>query len=287
MSPREGIMLVAALDLPFSDEFRDTERFIARVESEVMSKEFDVLVLPAQPYERSSRLPPSPAQRESHTRGFVNWMCEISRRKHALVVCGTREWRTESLFELVNKSVFYRTALASYDGHLLARHVLWPESVAKKRSYSMCKFSTPVATPMCTAAILLGADLVRPLSLAALCLNETSMCLVSGLISNENLVNSARDVAARFGLFVVLAGYRDQCPDEPSNGSSVIISPTGKVIVGGIGNCGLLLTEVPDVHAWTNTIERDIHKWSIMVDRSEELRLIPNDRREYNRFYPT
>ncbi|CAE6788912.1 hypothetical protein G2912_21415 [Paraburkholderia aspalathi] len=272
-------MLLAALDLPFSDDFHDTERFIARIESEVASKEFDVLVLPAQPYARSPGMHHSQMQRESQTHVLVNWICAISRQKRALVVCGTSEWTKEP--------ALYRTALASYDGRLVARHVMWPDKVAFHRTRSFSDFSTPVCTPMCTAAILLDADLVGPLSLAALCQNDVSICLVSSLWSNSPLVDIAGDVAARFGLFVVLAGCTPRQPDEPNNGGSVIVSPMGNVIAGRPGDCRLLLVEVPDVHGWTNTSERDSHRLpTIALTQADDWPFIRrNNLRERDGFY--
>lgn len=88
-------MLLAALNFPFSDDLHDIERFIARVELEVMSQEFDVLVLPAHLCPSSRTLDRSQAHYESQARTFIDWMCAVSRRKHAFVVGSTIEWSDE------------------------------------------------------------------------------------------------------------------------------------------------------------------------------------------------
>jgi len=131
-------MLLAALNLPFDDELSDTRIFVARVEAEIATQEFDILVLPGQPFRTTPEAGVSRPQMECSTRTLIEWLRELSARKHALVVCGT--------FELAKKPFPYRTVLAACEGRLIARHVQWPMIKAPR-------LLTPVSKYICKRSI--------------------------------------------------------------------------------------------------------------------------------------
>lgn len=244
-------MLLAALNLPFSFDFQDTRRCVARIESELVSKEFDALALPAQP----SLSPISPFHQNIRVRALIDWMCEISVRKHALIVCSTNEWpRTPDL---------YRTTLVVYNGRLVARHILWPQTADLRKTWSLGGYATLIRMPAYATAIMLDEDTKRPISLTALCQSDISMCFVSSVLAGEELVLTARNVAARFGVLVALAGYTSATANESEIGGTVIISPTGADIAPISSSCGLRLAEIADVPAWVTTCERDNHMESV------------------------
>jgi hypothetical protein len=112
-------MLLAALSIPFDEDICYTQPFTARIDAEVATREFDILVLPSQPYPVSPRTYERRTHMERSTRTLIRWLADLSARKHALVVCGTSE--------PARKHLLFPTELAAFNWRLIARHVKFSE----------------------------------------------------------------------------------------------------------------------------------------------------------------
>lgn len=241
-------MLLAALNIPFNENLCDTRAFTACIEAEVASREFDVLVLPSQPYLVSPKTHERRMHMERSTRALIRWLVDLSARKHALIVCGT--------VEPAKKQVLSRTALAAFDGQLVARHVKFPAGQSLGRYTSITKYVTIVDLPHLQqqAAIALDEDLWCPIPLVAV--TRSCMCLVSCLSIGPRLVAKARSVAVEFGVFVVLSAYESAERGDFARCRSTILTPAGNEICEGTGAPSLLVSEIADVPVWTETKHR-------------------------------
>jgi predicted amidohydrolase len=190
-------MLLAALNIPFDEALCDTQVFTARIDKAVAKQEFDILVLPSQPYVVSPKTFERRTHLEQSTRTLLRWLANLSARKHALIVCGT--------YEPARKQVLCRTALAAFNGQVIARHVKFPEEKAVTRGMSITKYMTFVDLPHIAqqASILLDEDLRCPIPLVTV--TRSCMCLVSCISVSPSLLARARSVAVDFGVFVVLS----------------------------------------------------------------------------------
>jgi hypothetical protein len=244
-------MLLAAVNVPFDEELSDTQIFVARIEAEIATQEFDILVLPSQPRRTTPDAGVSRPQMECSTRALIEWLLELSARKHALVVCGT--------FELAKKPFPYRTALAACEGRLIARHVRWPIIKAPRLLTPVSKYITLLHTPYFAqpAALLFEDDLSSPIPLMGVA--GSCMSLVSCLPTDVRLLDRARSIAAEFGVFVVLSAYPDAQVSEGDRSRSVILSPSGHEISAPTQLSPLLLAQIPEIPAWTETWGRAVH----------------------------
>ncbi|RZF24392.1 hypothetical protein EVC45_39115 [Paraburkholderia sp. UYCP14C] len=247
-------MLLAALNIPFDEELCDTKVFTSRIDAEVATQEFDILVLPSQPYLVSPRTYERRTRMEQSTRALIRWLADLSARKHALIVCGT--------LEPARKQVLCRTALVAFNGRLIARHVKFPEGKNPGPSTSITKYMTAVDLPYVVqqASILLDEDLWCPIPLVAV--SRSCMCLVSCLSTNTRLLDRARTVAVEFGIFVVLSTYGN-VGREIAACRSTILTPAGNEIFEEASSQSLLISAIPDVFSWTETKSRRDYEFKV------------------------
>lgn len=250
-------MLIAVLNIPFEDTFCDTQEFMQRVDAEVASREFDILVLPSQPYRRVPIMSETRTQMERSTRALIDWLSGLSARKHALIVCGTTE--------RARNHGIYRTALAAFDGRLIARHVKFPERFTPHQRTPVNQYITVIDSPHFAqeVSIALDEDLWCPLPLMAV--SRSCMSLVSCLSLSTRLMDRARSVAIRFGVFVALSTYGSVEHSEFGRCHSTVLTPVGNEICEGTGAPSLLVAEVPDIPAWTETWSRLAHRREVQA----------------------
>jgi hypothetical protein len=248
-------MLLATLNIPFDEALCDTQVFTAQIDEAVAKQEFDILVLPSQPYVVSPKTFERRTHMEQSTRTLLRWLANLSARKHALIVCGT--------YEPVRKQVLCRTALAAFNGQVIARHVKFPEAKAVTRWTSITKYMTVVDLPHAAqqASILLDDDLRCPIPLVAV--TRSCMCLVSCMSVSPSLMARARSVAVDFGVFVVLSTYENVERGEIAASQSTILTPAGNEICVGANASSLLVAEVPDIPAWTETKNRHDYEYKV------------------------
>jgi hypothetical protein len=248
-------MLLASLNIPFDEDLCDTQIYMARIDAEVAAREFDILVLPNQPYRISPWTFERRLQIERSARDLIGWLTDLSARKHALIVCGT--WET------AKKLGFYRTALAAFEGRLIARHVKFPYGKALSRWTPVIKHITLIDLPHFAkeVSIVLDDDLSCPLPLMAV--SRSCMSLVPCMPANTALMNRAYNVAREFGVFTVLSTYRSVEGRESGGRGSTILTPAGNAIGELTDTSSLLIAEIPDIPAWVATQSRVAH-WHAM-----------------------
>ncbi|WP_233838747.1 carbon-nitrogen hydrolase family protein [Paraburkholderia sp. ZP32-5] len=202
-------MLVATLQPPASVWFCGKDDVItAWVESEVVNKEFDILVLPECAAHLAVRLDGIGSEGLVTPSATLRYWLSLSYRKHAVVVVGA----VESARNKRGKESSFLTTLVAFEGKLIARYVkVHLDAVEKKYFKPGHQYHCIVKLPFFTAAVTSGSELLNPLSTAAFDGPGITIALVSGAISNESVARQIILTAKQFGIYIVFSNPVGSC----------------------------------------------------------------------------